>query len=119
MTTQTTASTARKLLAKVRGVERNYRLGLYTGRNSASTERDRAGAEAEAWRLLLAGDMPRELSGLLTEEHKTAQRLQLAVEADQARPELRARQAVTQRRVREALTLAAAEAKALDARAGL
>lgn len=86
MPTKTTTDQARSLLAKVRGVERNYRLGRYQGRNAHSTEQTRAANETAAWDLVLV--LSRRLAGLVTEEHRTASRLSENRDAGVERPEL-------------------------------
>lgn len=89
---------ARNHLAAARTIERNQRLRRYNGRNAGLTESALShhyGAAAIA-----ESALPRELRGLLWAEHDLAERLSVARDCGQNRPELRKRLAATRRELK-------------------
>lgn len=107
MTNKTTVQKIRKALSTARGIERNWRLGLYDGRNSSATtaRHERLTADTQA----AMAKLPRELRGALHSEHGLASRISENRDMGQDRPELRARIAADRRRIKE-LTSAADDA---------
>jgi hypothetical protein len=99
--TTAAATTARHLLSQVRVIERNYRLRRYNGRNAHSTELERSSREQRAWTIIR--DLPRELGGQLTEEHRLATRIAENREQGVQRPELDARLTAIRRAIRREL----------------
>lgn len=92
---------ARKALANVRTIDRNERLGLYTGRNCEAVE---AGRRAYLREFETASnDLDRRIVGLVWGEHRDAERVSRAKDDGQDRPELRDRLNRTRRTLREAL----------------
>ena len=92
--------TARKNFAAARTIERNWRLKRYSGRNSNAT------TETHAWKLRLAHEAvsrcDRKAQGLLTAEHKLAQRIAMCKDTiSWDRPELVARLRATRAELRQ------------------
>lgn len=98
-TTKTTAETVaqvRKHFSAARAMNRNLRLGHYQGRNgggSAAVTHEREAAK-------LARTLGRELEGMLWAEHQLAERISLARDMGQERPELRERMTRYRRELR-------------------
>jgi hypothetical protein len=93
-----TVQAIRRALATVRGIERNWRLGRYEGRNSTSTSRFHARLLADYY--AAERELPRRVRGLLVAEHDLAKRVSVARDDGQVRPELEARLAETRRALR-------------------
>lgn len=97
MTTAETTAKIRKHFSAARAMNRNLRLGHYQGRNGgggAAVTHERLAAE-------LARTLPRELQGKLWAEHQLAERISLARDMGQERPELRERMTRYRRELRQ------------------
>lgn len=88
----------RKLQSSIRTLNRNVRLHRYEGRNRGG---DTTYLQAQVDVLLPT--LPRRLQGLLTHEHKLAERISENRDAGHARPELRARMTGLRSEIKEAV----------------
>lgn len=89
--------------ASIRGIERNVRLGHYTGRNSRATEATLDYRQDTIKRL--CEELPAQVITLLEGEHHLAQRIQRSMEnfahvPGYDRPELRARLNTLRKQIR-------------------
>lgn len=92
-----TVRKARKHFAAARSMRRNLRLRLYQGRNNGGSANEYH--ERQGWDLIR--DLPRDLEGLLTAEHRLAERISVNRDLGHERPELRARMVDIRRSIRD------------------
>lgn len=97
-TAASTVTKVRKLQSSIRTMNRNVRLRRYQGRNSGG---DTTYLQGQVDTLLPT--LSRQLQGLLTHEHKLAERISENRDQGMDRPELRARMTGLRREIKAAL----------------